>query len=106
VQLLENALDGHGRRLPVFTIAGRDRDHCHRTELANKPEKLTTITPANSAVRSPWYMPQDRCRQVSGGALMAALPDLLADRSEVGDGELHHLLRDLQRKYFRPETTA
>ena len=30
MQLLENALDGHGRRLPVFNIARRDRDHCHR----------------------------------------------------------------------------
>ena len=29
MQLLENALDGHGRRLPVFTIAGREQDHCH-----------------------------------------------------------------------------
>jgi hypothetical protein len=39
---------------------------------------------------------------------MAALEPLLADRHEVGDGELGCILRDLQKKHFTPprETTA
>ena len=35
-------------------------------------------------------------------AFMTALETLLADRTEIGDGELHRALRDLQRKYFKP----
>jgi hypothetical protein len=26
----------------------------------------------------------------------------LADRREIGDGELHRVIRELQRQYFRP----
>jgi hypothetical protein len=38
-------------------------------------------------------------------AFMAALlEDLLMRRDEIGDGELGRLLRDLQRKHFRPPT--
>jgi hypothetical protein len=35
-------------------------------------------------------------------AFLAALEALLAGRSEIGDGELSRLLRDLQRKHFKP----
>ena len=35
-------------------------------------------------------------------AFLMALHGLLANRSEVGDGELSRLLRELQRKHFRP----
>jgi hypothetical protein len=35
-------------------------------------------------------------------AFLAAPEALLADRTEIGDGELHRALRDLQRKHFRP----
>jgi recombinational DNA repair protein RecR len=35
-------------------------------------------------------------------ALYYILHGLLANRSEVGDGELSRLLRELQRKHFRP----
>jgi hypothetical protein len=43
--------------------------------------------------------PQERA------AFMAQLlEDLLMRRDEIGDGELGRLLRDLQRKHFRPPT--
>jgi hypothetical protein len=35
-------------------------------------------------------------------AFMNALEAHFAGRNDVGDGELHRSLRDLQRKYFRP----
>ena len=35
-------------------------------------------------------------------ALLAALEAMLAGRSDVGDGELSRLLRELQRKHFHP----
>ena len=38
------------------------------------------------------------------GAFLTALQGLLAGRSEIGDGELHRVIRDLQRQYFRPPT--
>ena len=34
--------------------------------------------------------------------MLAALEILLADRKEVGDGELFRALRELQHKYYRP----
>jgi hypothetical protein len=39
---------------------------------------------------------------------MAALEGLLAGRHDVGGDELHRVIRELQRQYFRPptETTA
>jgi hypothetical protein len=41
-------------------------------------------------------------------AFLAGLEVLFAGRHEIGDGELNCMLRDLQRKHFRPpaETTA
>jgi hypothetical protein len=41
-------------------------------------------------------------------AFMAALGRLFAGRTEIGDGELGRMLRELQRQHFRPpaETTA
>jgi len=33
---------------------------------------------------------------------LAALQGLLKDRTEIGDGELGRLLRDLQRQHFHP----
>jgi hypothetical protein len=33
---------------------------------------------------------------------MTALQAHFADRPEIGDGELGRMLRDLQRKYFKP----
>jgi hypothetical protein len=35
-------------------------------------------------------------------AFMAGLAKQLADRREIGDGELHRVIRELQRQYFRP----
>jgi hypothetical protein len=35
-------------------------------------------------------------------AFMAGLAKQLVGRSEIGDGELHRAIRDLQRQYFRP----
>jgi hypothetical protein len=45
---------------------------------------------------------------IERGAFLTALETWLADRTEIGDGELGRALRDLQRKFFRPpaETTA
>ena len=41
-------------------------------------------------------------------ALLTELEVLFAGRHNIGDGELNRMLRDLQRKHFRPpaETTA
>ena len=45
--------------------------------------------------------PQDRAK------FLDELQGRLIDRSEIGDGELHRVLRELQRKYLRPpEQTA
>ena len=39
-------------------------------------------------------------------AFLTALQDQLAGRTEVGDGELHRTLKDLQRQHFRPPADA
>jgi hypothetical protein len=40
------------------------------------------------------------------GAFLEALQSQLAKHSEIGDGQLHRLIRDLQRQYFRPSATT
>ena len=43
---------------------------------------------------------------VERGAFLTALQGLLAGRHDIGDGELHRVIRDLQRQYFRPPPGA
>ena len=39
-------------------------------------------------------------------AFLTKLKALLADRDEIGDGELARMLRNLQRQHFRPPTNT
>jgi hypothetical protein len=40
------------------------------------------------------------------GGFLDALAALLAGRHDIGDGELHRILRDLQWRYLQPPATT